>query len=96
MGSGSLDSRSSWLVLGRRSLGVLGSTVWGAGLTGGGVNDPAHSAKKMLLTPNLNISQIAYSVGFQSLTEFNRLFRRVVGKAPTRFRGHLAPESAAE
>src|SRR6267378_5516455 len=50
------------------------------------------SAKKMLLNPNLNVSEIAYSVGFQSLTQFNRLFRRVVGMAPTRFRCQLAPE----
>ena len=81
---------------GSKVIGCIRINGMGAGLTGGGVNDPAHSAKKMLLTPNLNISQIAYSVGFQSLTEFNRLFRRVVGKAPTRFRSHLAPESAAE
>ncbi len=52
------------------------------------------SAKKMLLNPNLTVSEVAYSVGFQSLTQFNRLFRRVVGMAPTRFRCHLAPESA--
>jgi AraC-like DNA-binding protein len=51
------------------------------------------SAKKMLLNPNLTVSEVAYSVGFQSLTQFNRLFRRVVGMAPTRFRCHLAPES---
>jgi AraC-like DNA-binding protein len=51
------------------------------------------SAKKMLLNPNLTVSEIAYSVGFQSLTQFNRLFRRVVGTAPTRFRCHLAPET---
>jgi AraC-like DNA-binding protein len=49
------------------------------------------SAKKMLLNPNLTVSQIAYGVGFQSLTQFNRLFRRVVGKSPTRFRSRLAP-----
>jgi AraC-like DNA-binding protein len=51
------------------------------------------SAKKMLLNPNLTVSEIAYTVGFQSLTQFNRLFRRVVGMAPTRFRSHLAPET---
>ena len=52
------------------------------------------SAKKVLLNPNLTISEIAYSVGFQSLTQFNRLFRRVVGTSPTRFRSRLAPEDA--
>jgi AraC-like DNA-binding protein len=38
------------------------------------------------------VSEVAYSVGFQSLTQFNRLFRRMVGTAPTGYRGHLAPE----
>ena len=52
------------------------------------------SAKKMLLNLNLTVSKIAYGVGFQSLTQFNRLFRRVTGKSPTRFRSHLAPEDA--
>ena len=53
------------------------------------------SAKKMLLNLNLTVSEIAYSVGFQSLTQFNRLFRRLVGKSPTRFRSHLVPETAS-
>ena len=52
------------------------------------------SAKKMLLNANLTVSEIAYGVGFQSLTQFNRLFRRVVGRSPTRFRAYLAPEDA--
>ncbi|MEY2606753.1 MAG: hypothetical protein QOH31_4575 [Verrucomicrobiota bacterium] len=52
------------------------------------------SAKKLLLNPNLTVSEVAYSVGFQSLTQFNRLFRRVVGMAPTGYRGHIAPERA--
>ena len=50
------------------------------------------SAKKMLLNPNLTVSEVAYTVGFQSLTQFNRLFRRIVGSSPTRFRSQLGPE----
>jgi AraC-like DNA-binding protein len=53
------------------------------------------SAKKMLLNLNLTVSEIAYSVGFQSLTQFNRLFRRVVGKSPTRFRSQSVPETTS-
>jgi AraC-like DNA-binding protein len=44
------------------------------------------SAKKLLTAPGVSISEIAYKVGFQSLTQFNRLFRRIVGKSPTEFR----------
>src|ERR1700676_3009264 len=44
------------------------------------------SAMKLLANPNQSVSEIAYSVGFQSLTQFNRLFRRIVGQSPTTFR----------
>ncbi len=43
-------------------------------------------AKNLLLNPNLRISEIAYEVGFQSLTHFNRVFKRVVGQSPTEYR----------
>jgi AraC-like DNA-binding protein/ligand-binding sensor protein len=46
-------------------------------------------AKNLLLNPNLRISEIAYEVGFQSLTHFNRVFRRLVGESPTEFRHKL-------
>ena len=44
------------------------------------------NAKNLLLNPNLRVSEIAYEVGFQSLTHFNRVFRALVGKAPSAFR----------
>jgi AraC-like DNA-binding protein/ligand-binding sensor protein len=43
-------------------------------------------AKTLLLNPHLRISEIAYDVGFQSLTHFNRVFRQVTGQSPTAFR----------
>ena len=46
-------------------------------------------AKNLLLNPNLRISEIAFEVGFQSLTHFNRVFKRVVGLAPTSYRNQL-------
>lgn len=47
------------------------------------------SAKNLLLNPNLRISEIAYQVGFQSLTHFNRVFKKTVGEAPTEYRSKL-------
>lgn len=47
-------------------------------------------AKNLLLNPNLRISEIAYEVGFQSLTHFNRVFKRILGQAPTDYRLQLA------
>ena len=46
-------------------------------------------AKNLLLNPNLRISEIAYEVGFQSLTHFNRMFKRILGQSPTEYRQHL-------
>jgi AraC-like DNA-binding protein len=43
-------------------------------------------AKNLLLNPHLRVSEVAYTVGFQSLTHFNRLFRKITGRAPTGFR----------
>ena len=46
-------------------------------------------AKAQLLNPSRRISEVAYDVGFQSLTQFNRMFKRVFGQSPTEFRAHL-------
>jgi AraC-like DNA-binding protein/ligand-binding sensor protein len=46
-------------------------------------------AKNLLLNPNLRVSEIAYEVGFQSLTHFNRVFKRIVGQSPTQYREQL-------
>lgn len=46
-------------------------------------------ARTQLLNPNRRISEVAYDVGFQSLTQFNRMFKRVFGRSPTEFREHL-------
>jgi len=46
-------------------------------------------AKKLLANPQLRVSEIAYEVGFGSLTHFNRMFRRVAGQSPSDFRAQL-------
>ena len=52
-------------------------------------------ARTRLLNPNLRISEIAYDVGFQSLTQFNRTFKRVFGQSPTEFREQLTTRKRA-
>jgi AraC-like DNA-binding protein len=47
-------------------------------------------ARTQLLNPNRRISEVAYDVGFQSLTQFNRMFKRVFGQSPTEFRSELS------
>jgi AraC-like DNA-binding protein len=46
-------------------------------------------AKNLLLNPNLRISEIAFAVGFQSITHFSRMFKQIVGDTPTDYRGKL-------
>jgi len=43
-------------------------------------------AKKELLKPEKRVSEIAFEVGYQSLSQFNRSFARIVGSAPTAWR----------
>ncbi len=49
----------------------------------------AEEARAQLLNPSRRISEIAYDVGFQSLTQFNRTFRRIYGQSPSEFRAGL-------
>jgi len=44
------------------------------------------TACNLLLNPNLRISEIAFAAGFQSLSQFNRVFKRFSGKSPTQYR----------
>lgn len=46
-------------------------------------------ATNLLLNPNLRVSEIAYEVGFQSLTHFNRVFKKIKGQSPTDYRLQL-------
>src|SRR6266478_9506479 len=44
-------------------------------------------ARDLLQNSNLRISEIAFAVGFQSLSQFNRVFRKLSGKSPSAYRG---------
>ena len=43
-------------------------------------------AKRELLKPEARISEIAFLVGYQSLSQFNRSFARITGVSPTLYR----------
>jgi AraC-like DNA-binding protein len=46
-------------------------------------------SKNLLLNPNLRVSEIAFEVGFQSLTHFNRVFKKILVQSPTDYRAQL-------
>jgi AraC-like DNA-binding protein len=43
-------------------------------------------ARELLHDQDLRISEIAFAVGFQSLSQFNRVFKRISGKSPSDYR----------
>src|SRR5437867_2751397 len=43
-------------------------------------------ACRLLRDVDLRISEIAFAVGFQSLSQFNRIFKKLAGESPTQFR----------
>jgi YesN/AraC family two-component response regulator len=51
--------------------------------------------KNMLLDPHKRISEVAFATGFQSLSQFNRVFRKVAGEAPTTYRERIHKTAAA-
>ncbi|MFP4157827.1 MAG: PocR ligand-binding domain-containing protein [Opitutales bacterium] len=43
-------------------------------------------AKKLLQNPHLRVSEVAFETGFESISQFNRSFKRITRLAPTQFR----------
>lgn len=43
-------------------------------------------ARDLLRNSDLRISEIAFAVGFQSLSQFNRTFKKLSGRSPSAFR----------
>ena len=52
-------------------------------------------ACKLLHDGGLRISDIAFAAGFQSLSQFNRVFKKLCGKSPTQFRAAKGCGSSA-
>jgi AraC-like DNA-binding protein len=47
------------------------------------------AVKQHMLNPHARISEAAFAAGFQSLSQFNRVFRRIAGEAPSTYRDRL-------
>jgi AraC-like DNA-binding protein len=47
-------------------------------------------ARDLLRNSNLRISEIAFAVGFQSLSQFNRVFKKLTRQSPTSYRAAQA------
>ena len=47
-------------------------------------------ARELLRNTKLRISEIAFAVGFQSLSQFNRVFKKLASKSPTEYRDKVS------
>jgi AraC-like DNA-binding protein len=47
-------------------------------------------ARELLQNSNPRISEIALAIGFQSLSQFNRVFKKLTGKSPSAYRAARA------
>jgi AraC-like DNA-binding protein/ligand-binding sensor protein len=50
-------------------------------------------ARNLLLNPHSRISEVAFEAGFQSITHFNRLFRKLTGQSPSSYRQTVSQEA---
>ncbi len=53
-------------------------------------------AKRKLLVPHARVTEVAYDVGYQSLSQFNRSFLKYVGMSPTQFRERSFMQESAQ
>lgn len=51
--------------------------------------------KNLLINPHKRISEAAFEAGFQSLSQFNRVFKKIEGLSPSDFRDQLHPGGAS-
>ena len=51
--------------------------------------------KNLLLNPHKRVSEAAFEAGFQSLSQFNRVFKKIEGMSPSDFRDQLHADDGA-
>jgi AraC-like DNA-binding protein/ligand-binding sensor protein len=51
--------------------------------------------RNLLLNPHKRVSEAAFEAGFQSLSQFNRVFRKIAGESPSTYRERIHAGSAA-
>lgn len=52
-------------------------------------NTRFEKARQLLQDADVRVSEVAFTVGFQSLSQFNRVFKKLSGESPTEYRENL-------
>jgi AraC-like DNA-binding protein len=52
-------------------------------------------ARALLRDPTIRVNEAAFGAGFQSLSQFNRVFKVLSGKSPTEYRAVIASNKSA-
>jgi len=86
----SLDLVSRHLKMSRLHFCKQFSRVTGVRFTAFISRTRIEKSKNLLLNPNLRISEIAYAVGFQTLSDFNRVFKKFMMMSPGTYRSNIA------
>lgn len=60
------------------------------------VSSQVQKAKQMILLTNMSLGEIAESVGFESLQNFSRVFKKIDGQAPSAYRKKKAAPSEGD
>lgn len=54
------------------------------------------TVKHQMLNPHVRVSEAAFAAGFQSLSQFNRVFRRIAGESPSDYRDRVVGDTHHE
>jgi AraC-like DNA-binding protein len=48
-------------------------------------------ARALLADPDLSVTEVAYAAGFNDLSNFDKVFRKIVGVPPSAYRKAILP-----
>jgi len=82
----SLDDVSGYVNISPYYLSHIFKEVTGTSFSTYLIQIRIREAQKLLMTTDMSVSRISYLVGYRDPNYFSRIFKRVVGKSPNRFR----------
>jgi AraC-like DNA-binding protein len=82
----SVNQMAEYLGINRSYLSILFKNQKGISLKDFLIDYRIMKAKELLVKSNMNISEIAYSVGYKDYFSFTKIFRKITGERPKEYR----------